>query len=219
MKSRIIFLLILAAALAGCSSGGGDTPVVPTIPDTPAEFTARGWQFFESEHYSDALADFNSALALQSNYGQALGGKGWAELKLSAGDAGLVTSVAAFTAAMAVGEDDSYVLAGLASARLVQGGTNLPVSDSLALGVATNDPNFIFSYQTSINATDMYLIAAFATAASGDFAGALYRANLIDESGIEPDYPSTWVVSEITYNSYNAAVLARLHQLSEQYSG
>jgi len=212
-------MMLTVVALTGCSSGGDDTPVVPTVPDTPAEFTARGWQYFESNNYSDALDDFNSALALLPDYGQALSGRGWCELKLAVDSAGLTASVAAFTAAMMVDEDTSEVFAGRASALLALGGDNLDVASSNAYGVAMNDPSFVFSHQQSIDTKDMFLISAFAEAGMGDFNSALYQADLIEVSGIEADYPETWLVAGTSYSSFNASVLARLHQLSEQYSG
>ena len=63
MKFRLLMLLLLIT-MVGCSSGGDDTPTTPTVPDTAAEFTTRGWQYFESDHFSEAVADFNSALEL-----------------------------------------------------------------------------------------------------------------------------------------------------------
>jgi len=218
-KKLWLNLLIILAVTAGCSSSGDDTPGTPSTPDTAPEYTARGWQYFESDHYGDALADFNEALVLMPGYGQALGGKGWSELKLAENSSDLTTAVASFEAAISAGEDGSYVTAGLASAHLALGGSHLVTADNLALSIVTNDPNFVFSHQTSINRTDMVLIAAFAMAASGQFSDALYRADLIEDSGIEADDPATWEVSGTSYTQYNAAVLARLYQLSELYSG
>lgn len=215
---NFLLLLVLLMVFSGCSSSD-DTPAAPATPDTPSEFTARGWRYFESEHFSAALADFDQALVLLPSHGEAMAGKGWSNLKLSVNISGLNAAAADFESARTLGENHSYVLAGLASARLAQGGSNMIQAATLAVSVAVDDPSFVFSHQTTINTTDMILISALYRAAVGEFSMALYQADLIEDSGIDPDYPGTWVVAGTTHNTYNAAVLARLHQLSEQYSG
>ena len=220
MNSRNFRLLsmLLLAALVGCSSGD-DTPTTPTTPDTAAEYTTRGWQYFESDHFSEALSDFNAALGLVPTYGEAMAGKGWCNLKLSVGTSGLSAAATDFQAALAANEEESYVIGGLAAVRLAQGADQLSNAILLANAVVATDPSFVFSHQPSFNATDMILISAFAYAAAGEFELALTEADLIEPSDIEADYPSTWVVEGTTYSSYIVAVLAHLHQLSEQYSG
>ncbi len=216
-NTRLLIMLLLLVVI-GCSSGG-DTPVTPPQPDSPGEFTTRGWQFFEGDHFSDALDDFNAALALLPSHGEALAGKGWCNLKLSVGASGLSAAASSFEAALNSDEDESYVLAGLACVRLAQGGASLVQASSLASTVVSTDPSFVFSHQPTINATDMILISAFAKAVAGEFSSALQQADLIEDSGIQEDDLTTWLVAGTTFSSYSAAVLARLHQLSEQYSG
>ena len=220
MNSRNFRLLImlLFVALVGCSSGD-DTPATPTTPDTAPEYTTRGWQYFESNHFSEALDDFNAALGLVPTYGEALAGKGWCNLKLSVGASGLNAAATDFDAALTAGEEESYVIGGLAAVRLAQGGDQLPQAIMLAYVVVSTDPSFVFSHQSTFNTTDMVLISAFANAAAGEFDLALTQADLVEPSNIEADYPSTWVVEGTTHSSYIVAVLARLHQLSEQFSG
>ena len=111
------------------------------------------------------------------------------------------------------------MLAGLASVRLAQGGLFLGQAASIATTVISEDPDFQFSHQGTIDTTDMILILAFSKAAAGEFSLALEQANLIQSSSIDLDNPGTWFVSNEQFSSFNAAVLARLYQLSEQYSG
>lgn len=214
-----LLMLMLLAALAGCSSSSDDPPTTPIVPDTPSEFTARGWQFFESAHFTDGLADFEDALALDANYGEALAGRGWCLLKLAVDASGYDAAVADFLAAVAYGETESYVVAGQAAARLAQGGLGLSLADNLAMWFVSNDPNFIFSHQPSINGADMIIIAASARAAMGHMEDALYRADLLEVSNIDPDVPSTWLVGGTSYNNFKAAVLAHIFKLSELHSG
>ncbi len=221
MKFRIshLLMLVLLLVLAGCSSSNDDPPTTPTVPDTPSEFTARGWTYFESDHFTEGQADFDAALALDPSYGEASAGKGWCLLKLAVDASGYDAAAAAFVAAVAAGEEESYVIAGHAAARLAQGGTNLALADTLALWFVGHDPSFVFSHQPSINGADMLVISASAQAALGNLDVALERAELLEASGIDSDIPSTWMVGGTSYNSFNAAVLAFIFQLSEQYSG
>ncbi len=220
MISRNIgwLFLVLVAGLVGCSSGD-DTPAAPFEPTSPQEFTTRGWQSFESRHFDDGLNDFNAALDLLPTYGEALVGKAWCTLKLAANASGLDSAAAGFETARAAGETGSDVLAGLASARLGQGGSHLTEAGDLAQSVLTSDPSFVFTHQHSFNTRDLRLISAFAEAGAGDFNQALAQADLIEDSGITNTDPATWVVGSTSYNNFNAAVLARLHELSEEHAG
>ncbi len=214
-----LLMLMLLVVLTGCSSSSDDPPTTPAVPDTPGEYTTRGWQYFESDHFSDGLADFEAALALDANYGEAFAGQGWCLFKLAQDTSGYDAAVAAFLAAVSHGETESYVVAGQAAARLAQGGTNLNLAYSLSMWFVGNDPSFVFDHQPSINGADMLVVAASAKAALGQMEDALYCADLLEVSGIDPDVPSTWLVGGTSYNSFEAAVLAHIFQLSEQYSG
>ena len=211
--------LLSLVGLFGCSSGDDDTPVIPDTPDTAAEFSARAWGFFESELYNDALADFGSALDLDSGYGEAMAGRGWCQLLLATSVFGVNSSIVNFDLAQAAGENENYVMAGLAAAQLGAGGDYLASAITNAGLVLSADPAFVFEHQISFDTKDLLLIRAFAHAVPGDFQLALDQADVIDDSGIDENMPSTWVVGGTTYTSFAAAVLAHLHQLSEQYSG
>jgi len=221
MISRLSLMMILLGllALAGCSSGGDDPPVTPDPPDTAAEFTARAWGYFESENYDDALADFESALVLDGNYGEARAGSGWTNLMLVSSGSEISASLVSFDQALIAGENESYVLAGLAATQLASGNADLAPAINNAGSVLSSDPAFVFEHQISFDSKDLLLIRAFAYAVQGEFEDALAQADVIQDSGILQNDAQTWVVGGTAYNSYAAAVLANLHQLSEQYSG
>lgn len=202
--------------LPGCG-GGDDTPTTPSGPDTPAEYTARGWDRFGAGNFDGALADFNAALGLDADNGPALAGQGWARLALATTTTAMQNAVASFTSAAAAGEDGADELAGKAAAELGAGQWANAVTSAEAALVAA--PGFVFSHRNSFTSDDLFLIIAFARAAQGDLDNALEAADAVDDSGIETGQPATWVVGGVTYQTFAAAVLAHLHALSESHSG
>ena len=204
--------------LIGC--GGDDsTPVTPTALTTAAAYTERGWERFEAANYSGALDDFSQAIVLDATYGEAHAGQGWTHLARATSSIFMQTAVTSFASAMDNGENGAYVLAGRAAANLGAGGASLDAAVADALAALAADGTFVFSHRTSFNADDLRLIQAFARAAQGDFSGALDAADLVLLSGIDEGSTGTWSVDGTTYDSFNGAVLAHLHKLSEQYSG
>ncbi len=215
---RHFLMLILLLGVSACG-GGDDSVTPPSGPDTAAEYTVRGWQRFSSEHFDDALSDFNEALLLDANYGEAMAGRGWCGVRTATSATAMASAAAELEDALSAGESESYVLAGLAAVRLAQGGGFLPAALSHASTVLTTDPVFVFSHNNSFNAVDVRLIRAFAYAVEGEFSLALVEGDQVSDSGIDENIPSTWIVGGTDYSSFAAAVLAHLHQLSQQYSG
>ncbi len=128
-------------------------------------------------------------------------------------------AVDSFASAILNGEDGADVLAGRAAANLGAGGTSLEAAIADAQAALAADGEFVFIHRPSFNAVDLQLIDAFAKVDQANYSGALSTADLVLDSGIEEGTPDTWVVDEITYDSFNGAVLAHLHKISEQYSG
>ncbi len=220
-KSRLMMLAGAFALLTlfGCSSGGDETPVVPNPPDTPAEFTTEGWNYFKVDNYDEAVTSFNSALALDNSYAEAMAGKGWCQLMQAASVLDANSSIVLFNQAQAAGENENYVKAGLAAAQLASAGDFLDDAITNAGLVLSDNPAFVFEYQITFDSRDLILIRSFAHVVVGDFELALAQSDLIQDSGIVVNDPETWVVDAIAYTSFEAAVLANLHELSEYYSG
>jgi hypothetical protein len=222
MARRVAGIAVLAVMLlAGC--GGDDdnpNPVPPPDePDTPAEYTDRGWERFEVENFSGALADFNAAIFLDKTYGEAHTGQGWTRLSQATSPNSMRGAVDSFVDAILNGEDGADVLAGRAAANLGAGGTSLEAAIADAQEALAVDAEFVFTHRPSFDAVDLQLVDAFAKAGQADYSGALATADLVLDSGIEEGNPDSWVVDEITYDSFNGAVLAHLHKISEQFSG
>jgi hypothetical protein len=131
----------------------------------------------------------------------------------------MVSAVASFDLANANGVNGPEVEAGRAAANLGAGGSSLASADSGAQAALGQDPNFVFAHKTSFDRNDLFLIEAFARAGQGSLASALSAAEQIRDSGIEASNSGTWVVGGVTFPTFEAAVLAFLHQLSEEFAG
>ncbi|MEZ4653422.1 MAG: hypothetical protein R3E12_07435 [Candidatus Eisenbacteria bacterium] len=219
MRKAITRALVLTAVVlvaAGCAER---KRIEPTNPTDAAGFVARGWNFFANGNFDDALADFASAIALDADFADAYVGQGWARLGRSTDSAGMLSAVQAFDDANVHGANGADVDAGRAAARLGAGGSNLSLADTAAQAALQKDASFVFAHQSSFDRRDLLLIEAFARAGQGSLSSALTAAEQIRDSGIEASNPGTWVVNGVTFPTFEAATLAFLHQLSEEFSG
>jgi tetratricopeptide (TPR) repeat protein len=220
--SALLAASILAAILlAGCKEDEtNQNPVTPINgPDTPAEFTDRGWERFEVANFSGALSDFNAAIFLNPSFGEANIGQGWARLMQATSPNSMRGAASTFVSAILNGENGADVLAGRAAAYLGSGNSFLDAAVVDAQAALAADADFVFMHRPSFNAEDLHLIEAFAQAGQGNFTGALSAADLVLDSNIDEGNAETWVVDGTTYDSFNGAALAHLHMLSGQYSG
>jgi len=213
-------LAVLASILlvAGC---GGDREKRPSQPAGPtaAELTNRGWTEFDEGDLTQALADFDAAIAADPNHGPAYVGQGWSRLDRAASAAEFQQSVTSFQSALDRQQEGAEVRAGLAAARFGLGGTHLQSAINEAVSALQADSTFVFAHRSSINATDLALIVAFSLAGQGDLAGALEVADVVQASGIEAGVPATWTVDGTTYPTFEGAALAFLHKLSNALAG
>jgi hypothetical protein len=224
LPKRTAFLVasVLAALLfAGCKGNeDNQSPVTPVDgPETPSEFTDRGWKRFEAASYSGALSDFNAAIFLDPTYGQANIGQGWTRLLQATSTNSMRGAAATFIDATLNGENGADVLAGRAASHLGSGRTFLDAAVVDAQAALATDADFVFMHRPSFNAQDLHLVEAFALAGKGNFSGALSAADLVLDSSIDEGNADTWVVDGTTYDSFNGAVLAHLQKVSDQFSG
>ena len=192
------------------------------VPTDAAGFTDRGWGFFSDGNLEQARGDFERAIERDADFGPAYVGLGWTRLRLATATGEMEAAVSSFDSAANRGESGPEALAGKAAAELGVGSASaLNAAISLAQNARTQSPGFQFEYSSSFGVTDLFLIEAFALAAQGNVASALTVADAapVGDSGIAAGTPSTWQVSGTTYPTFEGAVLAFLHKLSEEHAG
>jgi len=207
---------IFCGALIVSCAGDEETPTGPG-GESVTGLTAAGWDDFEAGNPGDALVDFAAALALDAGYGPALAGMGWAQLELASSAVEMQAAIVSFTAAADAGEDDTYVHAGRACA--MHGSGQFEAAAGEALAAAMSSPGFVFSHRQSFNGSDLMLVVAHCRAALGDIEGTLASSDLVADSGIESDQPTTWQVGQVTYTSFTGAVLAHLQAVTNSHAG
>lgn len=221
MKTRrtppVFWLLLLPVFLTACSSGS-ENPVQVDEPSTAEEYLAQGWDHFEHGQYDEAGADFNAAIDLAADFGEAMAGLAWTRLVQADDFETFHLAGEDFQSAVNHGYTEAHVHAGWACALLGRG-DDAPATADRAEAALDISSSFIFPHRLSFNAVDARLVWAMALAQQGQFAAALSQADLIRDSGISASAPATWVVAGETFASFPGAVLGHLHQLSNDYSG
>jgi hypothetical protein len=208
-------MILLALGCGGDENGTGPTPE----PTTAAQFTQRGWTRFEAGDLAGASSDFGEAIDLDAGYAPAYVGQGWTRLSRANTSVSMQNAVSSFDDAIALGSGGAEVRAGRAAANLGAGGTFLAAAVADARAAWQTSSGFVFSHRTSFDVKDLHLIEAFAQAGQADFEAALAAADAVTASGIQPGDGGTWVVSGVTYVSFEGAVLAHLHRLSQEHAG
>ena len=179
---------------------------VTAIPNNEESLTAVGWTAWEAGDYETAAASFQSALSHNPAYAEAFTGLGWTALK----EEELQTAADRFDQAIQLGaENEDPRVGGLIVYRELPGG----LSTALAYGstVLQNDPDYVFSHDPEIDTDLVRLMLAQVYFLSGetffDEAQALLDG-LVPGNGLDPTSAPSWVVSETTYTTYAAALLA-----------
>ena len=210
-------LLLALLALIGC--GGDDGGGTASTGKSAAELTAEGWTHFTQAEYGDARLKFSEAIGEDSQYGPAYAGQGWARMVEAVSGEDLDAALGSFNSAVELDEDDAYVYAGRAAARLAVGGVDLGDAAADAQAARARDPDFVFTHRPSFGIHDLYLIESFARVAQGEYATALALGDLVAASGIDPANSASWIIDGTDYSSFAKAVLAYLEKLSELESG
>jgi hypothetical protein len=189
-------------------------------PDTPETLTAKGWTAFEAGDFAQALQRFGAAIALDAQYGPAYTGRGWVELTRATTTDAFRAAVTTFDAAVARGQTSADARGGRAAAKLALGGSDLAGAVQEAQAAVAASPTFVFPHRTSFDYRDLHLIAAFAEAGRGGrFSAARDEADQVQASGIRLGDPQTWIVDDLRYPTFEAAVLAWLHKMSAAFAG
>ena len=175
MKKSILAICFLTGQLFwACSSGGGDGPPAKT----PEQLLSEGWQAYASHNYTLALTDFNSAAQGNSNLVDAFNGAGWANAKLNS----LAASVVDFRNGLTKNGSNVQMKAGLS---LVFNAQKLYDSSIVRAGeVLAADPAWVFTRDTSLNASDLHLLLAedYFAQVPPNFAASLAQVQILDPS-------------------------------------
>ena len=214
---KLSALLLVTLLLSACGGGGGESG--PTNPSggNAAALTADGWEQFTGGNYAAAETAFTAALNENAGYGPALTGRAWTRLQTATSTAAFSAVVGDFNVAVGAGETGGDVLLGRAAARLGAGQWADARTDAQAVIALTG--SYVFPHRVSLNTTDAHLVVAFSHVAQGDLAAALAAGESVQASGLDQGNPATWIVSGTTYASFNSALLAWLHNLSEGHAG
>ncbi len=182
------------------------SPEETVTPSNEASLTAEGWTAWELGDYETARFLFNDALNFDHDYAEAFNGLGWTALR----QGNLETASSRFDAAISNGltTQDAYV-GGLAVYRDLPG--YLTLAMTYGLTVLENDPQYVFSHDTTINVEVLRLMLAQVFFRLGEvfFPNAQEQMDiLVEENGLDPADPSTWSVEGTDYPNYASALLA-----------
>ena len=205
-KSWALVLAIGLAALIVLTSCGDDEG--PGARLTAAEHNEEGWKSYILGDYGDARAHFNDALKLDPELYEARLGVAWCEAQQGE----YLSAVADFDMLLDSGFLMEDAFAGRAAAAL-----EIP-DDSLAVASAEStlarDGHYFFARRPDYNFHDLHLILAQAYFALSDYPKAQEQADILyPGNGLSPTEPSTWVVGEVEYPTYEAALAVLIEYL------
>jgi Tfp pilus assembly protein PilF len=144
-------VICLSFLLLFCACGDDDDGVTQTAE----ELTDQGCNKFEAGDFDGAVADFNAAIGLDTDYARAYLGLGWAKLRQSR--AGLAED--AFLTYMAKSSTQANdVLAGLAFACDAESKPQEAIAYAEDLLAA--DPQWSFGHDSNVNYLDVALVLA-----------------------------------------------------------
>lgn len=218
MRNLQIFSLIaLSLLLTGCPDKG------PTDAERIAAFNTAGWESFESGSFSDALAEFGEAIALDSDSSasESYVGAGWSGLMLQdmANVADIITALEVATAD-AGWQTDAW--AGIAIAYFST--ASYPEADSVANLTLTVDNSYIFTHRPQVRWEDLHIIQGQSRFMLADYTGAWTAimpilAGSTVYAQVDPADNTTWIVSGITYKRFEDIVALAINYLTEQFRG
>ncbi|NNF08256.1 MAG: hypothetical protein HKN21_15945, partial [Candidatus Eisenbacteria bacterium] len=154
---------------------------VITIP-TAADIVALGWSAFEAGEFSKAASEFEDALLAVSGLEEALVGRGWAAYRQNQSAA----AAADFDGALAQNPASNDARAG---AVLVAASENRP-GDLVPLGLVllASNPDYTFSHDVSVSASDIRWLVAQAALDIGDFPEVVRQLDSLSPGhGLDPE--------------------------------
>lgn len=186
-----------------------------TTEHNECSYTALGWAEFEGTNYDSAIAKFEMAEEINSDYADALTGLGWCYTRLDIlGEASDYFTDAIDLDALAV---DAY--AGRAGVNLKLGDVSPAIDDArMTLEI---DSLYVFSHDTTITYLDLHLLLAECYYQTQQYGLAHqkveYLANVFNLTFNLDEYDNTtWTdPAGNTYGSYLEALLAWIQYLKD----
>jgi tetratricopeptide (TPR) repeat protein len=204
-------------AVDGAGNESDPSPEATATPNNEVSLTAQGWTAWELGDYENAMLLFNDALNFDTSYPDAYNGMGWTSLRQ--GD--LQTAGTRFETAITNGltTQDAYA-GGLAVYRDVTG--KLPLAMTYGVTLLNNDPLYVFSHDTTIDADVVRLMLAqvFFRLGESFFTDAQdLMDDLVPANGLDPADSATWLVDGSVYQTYASALLALIQYAFSVVSG
>ncbi len=190
-----------------------------TVTSNQAQFITKkdlsihlkiSWEAYENGNYSEALKFFLDIVEQDSTLADGYNGLGWCYAS-NAIDS-LEKARENFNFANALDSTFNDALAGRGFVLLALKRYSSAVNDFNM--VIQNDPNFIFTHNTSINASDVRLGLAEAGFYRQRYSYAQEQVNILaPQNGLDPNNSATWIVDNINFNTYPEALLAWIEKL------
>ena len=177
-------------------------------------YMVYGWSYFSQGEYIDALNSFNDAINLNSEYGPAYAGLGWVYLRME----NYTSALEDFDTGLGYDITMLVIYAGRSLIYLTQ--QSYPEAINDAQIVINADSTYQFEYAAGINYILMRLVMSQAYYATQEYQLAQDQCDMIDpENGLDPVLPGTWVVNDVTYDTYVEALLGLIQYLVLQQGG
>ncbi len=170
MKIHLLMIIIAVGLFFSCESDVGTEP----SNYSPETLTANGWTQFENGEYTLALNSFKEAIRASDTYVDAYNGAGWASARLQ----NLTDAASYFSQCLNLDANYADGLAGNTFLSHARKNYQTAVSDGNKL--ATNNPNWSFSHDTTLDILDIYLVLAESYFALQDFTNSLLQVQKID---------------------------------------
>ncbi len=195
-----------AAALLASLTGCGSNDTFPPLIDVE-DGIRLGWEAFERADYGRAEAMFVATLRTDGRSAEARRGLGWSRAYV--GD--LDGASANFEAALTLETGHVDALAGLAAVEHARGEWDAAIGR--AREALARDASWTFAHREGVDAEDLRLLVAQASALSGPalYDDAQSELDLLDPAnGLDPAVAATWCVDGETYGTYREALFAAI---------
>ncbi|MCF7885745.1 MAG: hypothetical protein K9M80_04540 [Candidatus Marinimicrobia bacterium] len=207
MRNLKIFLIISGIYfLISCGSSTGTGP-------SETKYIKSGWQYFTEKKYSMAVQSFNQALEEAPEDLEAKLGKGWSLLmKDTSGTDEIINLLKSGVSAQELKLD---AFCALTSVHLVQKEYTQAINSADTL--LSNEPNYVFQYNTKIDWKDITIIKAQAYFLNRNYTQAWNTIVDISELNLAPNDSKSWVIDGQEYLSFPAVLSVEIANLSREY--